>query len=74
MSTKARFQVYPETNHIIERKSGRWRWRFIAANGKIMADGGEAYASASNARRAIKRFADISLESAFPSWKIETVR
>ncbi len=42
------FEVYPA-------RDGH-RWRFVAKNGKIMADSGEAYASASNASRALRRF------------------
>ena len=34
---------------------GEWRWRLLAANGAIVADSGEGYASKSNAMRAAKR-------------------
>lgn len=44
-------------NHTIEyylSKKG-WRIRIIAKNGKIIADGGEAYSTKSNVVRACKR-------------------
>lgn len=37
---------------IYEAKDG-WRWRLVAENGKIVADGAEAYDSKSNAHRAV---------------------
>ena len=40
-------------------KTGAWRWRFVAANGRIMADSGEGYCSEFNANRAIRRFRDL---------------
>lgn len=36
--------------------AGEWRWRAVARNGKIVADGSEGYASQRNARRAVNRF------------------
>jgi len=33
---------------------GEWRWRFIAANGRTMADSGEGYDSLENVNRAIE--------------------
>lgn len=41
-----KFELYPS-------KDG-FRWRLVAKNGKIVADSGEAYVSAGNARRAAK--------------------
>lgn len=43
--------------HTIELYKGKKGWyiRIIARNGKIVADGGEAYASYSNALRASQR-------------------
>lgn len=41
---------------IYKGKNGGWYIRFIAKNGKIVADGGEPYASKANAIRATKRF------------------
>ena len=40
---------------IYKGKKGGWYIRIIARNGKIVADGGEPYASKSNAIRAAKR-------------------
>lgn len=40
---------------IYRGKKGGWYIRIIARNGKIVADGGEAYASKSNAKRAATR-------------------
>lgn len=45
MSREAHFEVY--------KAADGWRWRIKAANGRIVADGGEAYASRRNARRAV---------------------
>jgi hypothetical protein len=64
--------VYSEEGAICHHDR-HWRWRFIAANGKIMADGGEAYATAANARRAIVRFASLVSAHSFITAPIETV-
>jgi len=32
-----------------------WRWRLVAGNNRIVADSGEAYETASNAKRAARR-------------------
>lgn len=34
---------------------GEWRWRAVARNGRIIADGGEGYASRTGTRRAVNR-------------------
>jgi len=39
-----------------EDKAGSWRWRLVAKNGRVVADGGEGYHSQGNARRAVKAF------------------
>jgi uncharacterized protein YegP (UPF0339 family) len=39
----------------IYQSSDGWRWRLKAANGRIVADGGEAYKSRANAIRAARR-------------------
>lgn len=39
---------------VYEAKDG-WRWRLLSGNDKIIADSGEAYSTASNARRAIRK-------------------
>lgn len=43
------------TNHfeVYTDKSGEWRWRLVARNGRIIADSGEGYSSRSGARDAI---------------------
>ena len=42
----ARFEVYADAARL-------WRWRLIAANGQRVASSGEAFASKSNAQRAV---------------------
>jgi len=37
-SQSERFEVYKDA-------AGKWRWRLVAPNGKIIATGGESYAS-----------------------------
>lgn len=39
--------------------AGEHRWRLVAANGRIVADSAEGYATASNARRAWRRLEAI---------------
>lgn len=41
-----RFQVYQDG-------SGQWRWRLLAANGKVIADSGEAYTRKRDCERAV---------------------
>jgi amphi-Trp domain-containing protein len=43
----SRFEVY-------EDNAGEWRWRLVHWNGNVVADGGEGYASRSNAERAAR--------------------
>ena len=43
------FEVYPD-------QAGRYRWRFVVANGQTVATSGEAFASKGNAKRAIGEF------------------
>ena len=40
----------------IYRAGDGWRWRAVRANGRIVADGGEAYTRKAGARRALWRF------------------
>ncbi len=40
-----KFELYRDT-------ANQWRWRLKAANGRIVGDSGEGYATESNARRA----------------------
>jgi hypothetical protein len=44
----------PLTLTVYQARDG-WRWRLKAANGRIVADSGEAYSTKANARRASKR-------------------
>lgn len=44
-----RYEVYAD-------QAGEWRWRAVARNGKIVADGSEGYASERNAKRALTAF------------------
>jgi uncharacterized protein YegP (UPF0339 family) len=43
--------------HVYKGAGGRqrWRWRVVAANGRVVADSGEAYLTKWNAKRAAKR-------------------
>ena len=46
----------PYKFEIFEDRAGEWRWRLVAtANGKIVADSGEGYASRWNVKRAVKQ-------------------
>lgn len=52
---KAKFTVYREGQlAVLPRAKRGWRWRLTAANGNIIADGGEAYSTKSNALRAVR--------------------
>jgi uncharacterized protein YegP (UPF0339 family) len=44
-----KFEVY-------QGKDKKWYWRAIANNGKIIADGGQGYASKGNVLNAIRSF------------------
>jgi uncharacterized protein len=37
-------------------EGGKWRWRFVVANGQTVATSGESFASKGNAKRAIGEF------------------
>lgn len=43
---------------VFRDQRGDWRWHLRAANGRIVADSGEGYASRRNAKRAIVTFVD----------------
>jgi len=47
----------PVTFQVYEDAAAEWRWRLVAANGEIIADSGEGYASKRNAREAAERVA-----------------
>lgn len=36
-----------------------WRWRMTAPNGRVMADGGEAYVRRQSARKAAERLVEV---------------
>jgi uncharacterized protein YegP (UPF0339 family) len=38
-----------------EGTDGKWYWRIVASNGRVIADGSEGYHSESNAKRAFAR-------------------
>lgn len=42
------------TFELYEDQAGEWRWRLVAANGNIVADSGEGYASKQGAKRGIR--------------------
>lgn len=48
------------TMRIYRDRKGEWRWRIVARNGRIVADSGEGYSSASAVRRAASRFLSVA--------------
>ena len=44
------------TTFRIYRARDGWRWRAVRTNGRVVADGGEAYTRKAGARRAVWRF------------------
>lgn len=48
-TTAGKFEVYKD-------KKGEFRWRFVATNGEIIADGGEGYSTKQNALDVIGSF------------------
>lgn len=52
---EAKIEVY-------EDNAGEWRWRLVAANGKIVADSGEGYDTKGNALRGFERFRELAAE------------
>ena len=47
---------FTTTTFRICRARDGWRWRAVRANGRIVADSGEAYTRKGDARRAVWRF------------------
>ena len=47
---------FTTTTFRIYRARDGWRWRAVRANGRIVADSGEAYTRKASARRAVWRF------------------
>ena len=37
-----------------EDKAGQWRWRLVADNGRIVADGSEGYTREADVKRAVR--------------------
>ncbi len=50
MSSKKQWPMF----EVYESKS-KWYWRFVARNGRVMADGGQGYHNKGNAQKAVKR-------------------
>lgn len=48
---------------VFQDRSGAWRWRLVARNGRIVADGAEGYASRRNVLRAIAALAGVVEEA-----------
>lgn len=45
---------------VYQDRSSGWRWQLKAANGKVIADSGEAYASEYNVVRAARRCKELA--------------
>lgn len=39
-------------------KKGEWRWRFVASNGRTVAESGEGYTTITGAKKGFKSFRD----------------
>lgn len=48
---------------IYRDKRGEWRWRLSQRNSRVIADGGESYATRSNAMRAARRLREIAAQA-----------
>lgn len=64
--TRAVFETYQD-------KAGDHRWRLQAANGRVVADSAEGYASLRNAKRAITTFCDAAESARLGELRIEEV-
>mgnify|MGYP000548428266 CR=1 FL=1 len=60
MPPAPRFEVYRDN-------ADEWRWRLVVANGNIIADSGEGYASKQGAKRGIE-----SVKSSAPAASVVT--
>ena len=49
--------------HTYRDAGGKWRWRMLARNGKIVADSAEGYTRRNGARAAARRLADAILQA-----------
>lgn len=54
--TGPRFRIYRD-------KAGKWRWRLQAANGRVIADSGEAYTRPRDCRRAVRTVTAAVIEA-----------
>lgn len=48
-----------------------WRWQFKAANGRLIAESGEAYTSRSGATKALRRMIELILNSRDETWSMD---
>lgn len=56
------FEIYPEhEGHAPETPTGQHGWRFVAANGAVVAVGGEGFTSEEHASEAIHNFLNLVL-------------
>jgi uncharacterized protein YegP (UPF0339 family) len=62
MPREARFELYQD-------RADEWRWRLVVANGNIIADSGEGYASKQGAKRGIE-----SVKTGAPEATVVTVQ
>ncbi len=53
MKAKGTTEIWPRFE-VYESKS-KWYWRFVARNGRVMADGGQGYHNKGNTQKAVKR-------------------
>lgn len=60
-----KIQVYEDGAHF-------WRWRAVAENGRVVADGSEGYDSPSNVERAVSRVAEMFQGAAYQVERIES--
>jgi len=49
------------TYRVYKDAAGGWRWRLVAANGKIVADGAEGYTRRRDCIRAIERTRHLAI-------------
>ena len=57
---------------IFEGRNKKWYWRLIAANGKIVADGGQGYSTSQNTRRAVIKLKTMLVEKGIAGIPLET--
>ncbi|WP_440989242.1 YegP family protein [Haloarchaeobius baliensis] len=57
------------TFELYEDRAGQYRWRLVASNGEIIADGGEGYTTRASARDAIGRVREHAPDAAVPTFE-----